>query len=46
MKASDAAANTASASFDVHVKGADEQLDDLIGGRRPASVLARAWPTS
>ena len=30
-EASDAAANTASASFDVHVKGADEQLDDLIG---------------
>ena len=34
-EASDAAANPASArGFDVHVKGADEQLDDLIGAGR------------
>ena len=42
-EASDAAGNTASASFDVHVKGADEQLEDLIGavvGVGPGSSLA------
>ena len=40
--ASDAAGNDASASFDVHVKGAGEQLDDLIArvaGIRPGTSL-------
>lgn len=41
-EASDAAGNEAIASFDVHVKGAAEQLDDLIGtvaGVGPGSSL-------
>jgi hypothetical protein len=39
----DASGNTASASFDVHVKGADEQLGDLfslVTGLGPGSSLA------
>jgi len=42
--ASDSAGNVATASFDVHVKGAGEQLDDLIAAvesvGRPGSSLA------
>ena len=41
--ASDAAGNATTASFDVHVKGAAEQLDDLlaaVGGLGPGTGLA------
>jgi hypothetical protein len=47
--ASDTAGNVATASFDVHVKGADEQLDDLtaaVDGVGPGSSLADKLTTA
>ena len=47
--ASDTAGNAANASFDVHVKGADEQLDDLtaaLDGVGPGSSLGDKLTTA